>query len=216
MNFQEELAKLPLSPSEIIILMERSVNELTIKINDIECLVVYAQGYQHVIPRPTEADGLISKEGWKDVLRDLRAMPWYSSRLHGWSHAGFLKGATKLVDHGLQGFLRKDVKTFFWGHSLGGSLSQNCAALLCDMGFTIGGVITLGAPRTFTRGTAKRVKRLGYPIWEFSNAGDPIPDVPLRIWGYRHMNEIKTDRKRDGYSIKKNHSLTFYREAFGC
>jgi len=84
------------------------------------------------------------------------------------------------------------------------------------MGFKIGGVITLGAPRTFTRGTAKRVKRLGYPIWEFSNRGDPVPDVPFKIWGYRHMNEIMTDRKRDGYSIKNNHSLEFYREAFGC
>jgi len=191
---------------------EDSYNEYTLRVAEVECLVTEWREYQIVIPRGTEGSGLISEGGWVDLLRDLRTFPWYSSRLGGFSHAGFFKGARGIVDKGLFGLLKRDKPLLFIGHSLGGSIAVNCAGLLDAEGFNVQGVITFGAPRTFTKGTMKKFLKKGIPIWEFSNPGDPIPDVPFRWWRYRHGNEILTSRKADGYSISKNHLLPFYWE----
>ena len=99
------------------------------------------------------------------------------------------------------------------GHSLGGALALNLAALLDSNGYDVAGVTTLGSPRTFTKGTAKDFKARGIPVVQYSNPGDPVPDVPMRWWGYRHVNEVFTDRLSDGYSISGNHMIEHYEEA---
>ncbi len=216
MKFSEELANLPFSPAEVIQAIERGYEEHTVRVHDVECLVITTDLEQIIVPRGTEFGGFFDEGGWRDVLRDLRTRPWPSERLGGWSHSGFLKGARALVDEKLLVELDHVRPIYFMGHSLGGALALNCAGLLHAHGYNIGGVITLGSPRTFTKGTAKKIKALGFPIWQFSNPGDPVPDVPFRFWRFRHCNEIYTDRKRRGYAISKNHMMRYYREAFGC
>ncbi len=201
-----------MTPLCLLKLSATSYDELSCKIDDNECLVTYIADYQIVAFRGTEASKLISGSGWRDVLRDIRLCPWYDKRV-GWSHSGFLKGARALVDHGLQGFLRKDKPIILTGHSLGGVLAINSAMMLHAMGFKIEAVVTFGAPRTLLRGAVRRFIESGIPISEYSNPGDPVPDHPFRLWGYRHVNEIMTDRKHESFFIN-NHLIDRYLEAF--
>jgi hypothetical protein len=191
-------------------LAEVSYTKKTICVNEVECLVQEIDGHQVIAFRGTEADKLISGGGWRDVLRDLRAAPWYDKRV-GWSHAGFLKGARGIVDKGLFGLLRREKPIVITGHSLGGALAINAAAMLDYEGFKVVNVVTFGSPRTLIKSSTKRFAKNNIIVQQFSNAGDPVPDVPFRWWGYRHVNEITTSRIADGYSASKNHLLKFYK-----
>ena len=202
-----------MDPRKLLKLSAASYDQLSCKIGETECLVTYIDDFQIVAFRGTEVSKLISGSGWRDVLRDIRLMPWYDKRV-GWSHSGFLKGAQDMVDHGLHGFLRTEKPTILTGHSLGGVLAINSAMLLHAMGFKVDSVVTFGAPRTFLRGSVRRFKETGISILEYSNPGDPVPGHPFRIWGYRHVNEVMTDRKREAFSIN-NHLIDRYEEAFG-
>ncbi len=203
----------PLPIGVALKLSDDAYEHVTLRVSGCEAYCTTFGAIQVVAFRGTEAGKLITGGGWRDVLRDMRAFPWYDSRV-GWSHSGFMKGARGVVDCGLFGLLRRDAPVVLVGHSLGGALSINAAAMLQSMGFDIAGVMTFGAPRTFTKGTADKWRKI-LPIWEFSNAGDPIPGVPFKFFGYRHVNEKMTARKADGYSILNNHMLPFYFEAFG-
>ena len=204
---------LHLQASQLLHLAALSYDRHTCRVNGVECLVTDLAGYQVVSFRGTEARKLITGGGWIDVLRDLRTIPWYDKRV-GWSHAGFLKGAQGVVDKSLFGLLKRDRPIIFTGHSLGGALSINAAAILQSEGFKVSAVVTFGAPRTLTKGASKRFSSSGINIWEFSNKGDPVPDVPFRWWGYRHVREVHTKREANGYSIRNNHLINSYKEAF--
>ncbi len=203
----------PIPLSVALQLSDEAYKSVTLRVDGCEAYCTTFGGTQVVAFRGTEAGKLISGGGWRDVLRDIRAFPWRDKRV-GWSHAGFLKGAKGVVDCGLFGLLRRGKPVVLVGHSLGGALAINAAAMLHSMGFNVAGVMTFGAPRTFTKGTADKWRRR-VPVWEFSNPGDPVPDVPFKFFGYRHINEILTARKADGYSALNNHMLPFYYEAFG-
>jgi len=201
------------NPLALLKLAALSYEQLSCKIDDNECLVSYTDGYQIVAFRGTEASKLISGSGWRDVIRDIRLFPSHDKRV-GWSHSGFLKGARALVDHGLHGFLRQDEPIILTGHSLGGVLAINSAMMLHAMGFKVDSVVTFGAPRTLLRGSVRRFKKTGISIWEYSNPGDPVPNHPFRLWGYRHVNEVMTDREPEAFFVN-NHLIDRYEEAFG-
>jgi len=199
--------------SELFKLASKSYHEVSCKVNEVECLVSTLDDIQVVAFRGTEGGDLISGGGVWDVLRDIRFIPWYDKRV-GWSHAGFLKGARGVVDKGLYGMLDRDVPIDLTGHSLGGVLAINAAAILRAEGFNVRQVITFGAPRTLTAGSLKRYIKTGVHTIEYSNKGDPIPDFPSRWWGYRHVNEQYTSHKVNGYSIANNHLLEHYGKVF--
>jgi len=200
-------------------LVARGYKEKSIRVAEVECLVTDYFSYQVVIPRGTEFGGFFSDGGWLDVLRDIRTFPWYSRKLGGCSHSGFYKGARGIVYKGLFGLLRREKPILFLGHSLGGALALNAAALLEKEGFEVAGVITFGSPRTFTRGLAKKINRKrNYPVWQFKNPEDTITKLPLKWWGFAHLNPMLTDREPKGKGfidgIKCNHMLPHYMEAF--
>ena len=188
---------------EMALLVQQSGHEHSCRVGDVECLVKYDKGHQIVCIPGTE--------GVVDVVRDARLLPWYDRRV-GWSHSGFLKGAQGLVDKGLFGMLRKDIPTFLGGHSMGGAVAINASSMLHSMGFKIAGVMTFGAPKTLRKSSVKRFKATGIPIFEYSNPGDPVPHVPH--FGYKHVNEILTDREKDGFGALNNHLMEFYVDAF--
>lgn len=198
-----------LEVSVLLIEAAKSYKTYTHKVAEVECNLSIIDNIQVVSFRGTEASGLISEGGWRDVIRDLRTFPWYDRRV-GWSHAGFLKGAQGIVDKALFGALRRELPIVIDGHSLGGSLGINAAAILNAEGFNVTQVVTFGAPRTLLKSSAKRLAKSGISIIEYSNPGDPIPDMPFRWWGYRHVNEVHTSRPAQGYSIAKNHMLEHY------
>lgn len=203
---------LPFPVDVFLKIAEASYLDSTLCVGEIECLVTSMHGYQIVAPRGTEAGALLSGHGWRDVVRDVRFMPWYDKRV-GWSHAGFLKGARGIVDKGLFGLLRRELPIIFVGHSLGGAIALNAAAMLHAEGFDAHHVVTFGSPRSFKKGTAKRFKDTGINVVQYSNDGDPITDVPFRWWRFRHVNEVATSRKTNTYSISDNHLLPAYVDA---
>ena len=203
---------LPFPVDIFLKLADMSYEESSLCVGEIECLVTEFAGYQVVAPRGTEADALISGNGWRDIVRDLRVIPWKDKRV-GWSHAGFLKGARGIVDRGLFGMLRRAKPIVLVGHSLGGAIALNAAALLHAEGFDVHHVVTFGSPRTFKKGTAKRFRDTGINTVQYSNDGDPITDVPFRWWRFRHVNEVDTGRKTNTYSISENHLMPAYRDA---
>jgi hypothetical protein len=214
--------KLPhrFSLEQITNLIKQGYEKHTIRVSEVECLVVEVDGVQCVIPRGTEASKFFSGGGWRDVLRDMRFYVWKDHRV-GWSHAGFVKGARGIVDRGLFGLLDRSKPIALYGHSLGGAVAINAAKMLHWHGFDVIEVVTVGAPRTLTKSSAKSFKLTGIQITEYSNDGDPIPRLPPRgmIFRYVHINEIMTNWKCDHNSIKvitrikENHSLTSYIEA---
>lgn len=125
-----------------------------------------------------------------DMIRNIRAVPWYVGRV-GWSHAGFVKGARGLVDRGLYGVLRKKTPIILTGHSLGGALALNAAAILKDQGFNVEAVITFGAPRTWRKSTIKRWKGK-FEVVQYINEGDFVDNLPSRWTGWRHANITET------------------------
>ena len=201
-------------------LVDRSYDERTIRVNEVECLVVPVDGIQCVIPRGTEFSAFIGGGGWRDVLRDIRFIIWKDRRV-GWSHAGFVKGAAGIVDKGLFGVLDRNKPIAFYGHSLGGALAINAAKMLHWHGFNVIEVVTFGAPRTLTKGSVKAFKHTGIPITEYSNDGDPIVSLPIKgfVFKYRHINEVATEWEsehgplRFASRIKANHLLPSYKEA---
>jgi len=197
----------------ILSIAAQSYSQHSCRVHEIECLIIGHNGKQIVSPRGTEADALISGHGWIDIISDLRVFPWYDKRV-GWSHAGFLKGAKGLVEHALIGMLDRDLPIILTGHSLGGAIAINAALLLHAEGFDISAVVTFGAPRTLLRSSKDRFGKAAIPVYEYSNPGDPVPNVPMRWFGYRHINEIHTNRPADGYSLSYNHGVGFYKDAF--
>lgn len=189
-----------------------SYTQKTVKVGDAECWVTEHGRYQIVAPRGTEFSDFFSEAGWLDVLSDAAAWPWYHRHI-GWGHFGFMAGAKGLVKHGLRGLLRKEEPIILIGHSLGGGYAIGIALLLSALGFRVEGVITFGCPKAlYSKKAIKRFWNYKIPVWQFSNPGDPVTDVPVLLG--RHVNEIKTDRKADGYRISTNHMIEFYREAF--
>lgn len=190
----------------------KSYKEHTFVEKEVECFVTKYKGCQVVAFRGTEASKFFSGGGWRDVIRDIRSIPWKDKRV-GWSHAGFLKGARAVVDKHLVKSLDRNIPIYVTGHSLGGALAINASALLHAEGFIIKKVVTFGSPRTFTKDTVKLFRKTYIEVDQYSNLGDPIPDVPFRFFGYRHINEIHTKRRRKGYSILRNHMIPHYKEA---
>lgn len=199
---------MPISIERALVFSEDSYTRATYCVNDVECDTRLVEGIKIVSFRGTETDSLLDKGGWRDILRDIRFFPWYDERV-GWSHAGFLKGARGVVDSCLTDTLLASVPTVIVGHSLGGALALNAAAILAAEGVNIVGCVTFGAPRTFIRGT---VRRFTVPTWQFSNPNDPITHVPHRFWGYRHVNEVDVSWPANGLRFS-NHAMSAYMEA---
>lgn len=182
-------------------------------VNEVEGLLTRWNNAQYLTFRGTEASKLISGSGYMDVIRDLRFIPWFDRRV-GWSHAGFLKGARAAIERGLIGELDKNKPIYLTGHSLGGALALNAAAILASEGFDVKRVITFGAPKSFRKKTARNFRALKIEVFQYCNPGDPIPLMPFKWWGFRHINKIITKRP----AVEKlpmslnNHMLPHYRE----
>ena len=203
MNLDKELFKIA----------DRSHTKHTYTLREVECYVHQTDDYQVVAFRGTEASLFFSGGGWRDVIRDLRVIPWHDKRV-GWAHSGFLKGARGIVDTYLVKELDKNKPTYLTGHSLGGALAVVAAKLMHEEGFNVCGTRAFGAPRSLLKSSLESYRAANIDTIEYSNLGDPIPDIPLGLFSFKHVNEVLTPRRRNGYSVIRNHMMSHYKESF--
>lgn len=150
---------------------KRSYNEANIQLSwDIECLVEGSV----IAPRGTEGD-------LRDILRDVRAYPWYNTKIGSFCHRGFLKAATKLYPHVMH--IENPTIT---GHSLGGAIGTLLAAMFVKDNNQPTRLVTFGAPRagfsTLTR-VLQPVDQMRYV-----NGDDIVPNVPWLMGLYQHTS----------------------------
>lgn len=204
---------LPITIFDALAIADDSYNSVTYSVNDVECFVLERANETVVSFRGTEGAHFFDGGGWKDLLRDFRAIPWKDKRV-GWCHAGILKGARLVTDKYLIPNLNPDKPVVLVGHSLGGGLTVVAASFLKHHGFNVTGVITFGSPRVLYKSALRKYRKRTIPTWQYSNPGDPVTAMPARFLGLRHVRELITTRHSPGIGFTKNHVMTTYHEAF--
>lgn len=122
----------------------------------------------------------------KDILRDLRAVPWHDPNL-GWCHSGFLKGVRGECWEWLAGQITE--KTIFTGHSLGGAETDIAGGMaVAILGIHPQAIVTFGAPRAGYARLGRILK--GVPHLRYVHGNDCVPSHPWPLWGYRHLPEL--------------------------
>lgn len=193
--------------NEIAQIVSRGYEKHTGQVGEVE---YYIEG--NVITfRGTEASKLIKGAGFLDVIRDIRAIPWYDERV-GMSHAGFLKGARKVVDGELKQFMdnSEHESWIVAGHSLGAAMSLLAAIMLFSDGYKITEWIGFGCPRALI---GKR--HLPFITTSYKHGNDIVPSVPPRwLFGYRHPYPLvevgKASEEGDNWT---DHDINLYIKA---
>lgn len=111
----------------------------------------------------------------------------------GTVHRGFLE-AYNDVEFKIRNFLENycEGKTLWIaGHSMGGALSIVAASYLVKR-FDINGIYTCGCPRVGNKIFARDYELLlGKRTFRLVNNNDVVTRVPPRIFGYKHVGELK-------------------------
>lgn len=141
-------------------------------------------GYNVIAVRGTEKD-------FKDILTDLRAIPWWSKELGCFCHKGFLLSAREVLQIILKG-RNLNGPIILTGHSLGGAIARILGAMM-KKNIPI---VTFGEPRSmFGQGPVNHLSR------RFVNGMDCVPNHPWPIWGYRHQAPVtRIGRRRDKFT----------------
>lgn len=160
--------------ADICALVEQAYEKHTGYYGEVEYHLVQFAHAQVLIFRGTEASKFLSGSGWRDVIRDIRIIPWYDRRT-GWAHSGFLKGARGVVDGRL--CLKKGKPVIVAGHSLGAALSMLAGLMLHADGHRILEWVGFGCPRTGWS------RDLPFPGRHYRHRGDIVPTLPAI---YRH------------------------------
>lgn len=125
--------------------------------------------------RGTEKDG-------KDILTDLRTIPWYDGNLNAWCHSGFLKTTRPLFDvmwGDVYNIAHQGNKIHFTGHSLGAARAAIFAALFCTVWKNKGITLTLFGcpPPQFGHGLEKWLA--GVPVAIYKHGSDFVFSHPI-------------------------------------
>jgi hypothetical protein len=200
-------------PAMYNLAMESYLKKPDVRVGDCECIVRKDRTLmQYVAIRGTELK-LISELGIIDMLQNIRALPWYDKRV-GWSHKGFLRSAQGLVDKGLFGVLNRNIPISLVGHSYGGAVALNAAAILNAEGFKISKVVTIGAPRSFIVSSANRYNDIKIATFHINNEKDIVTNLPfkrfLRPWRFKHPGIVHIVKHSKSLTILESHSMDFY------
>ena len=152
----------------------------------LDCFIKSEDGITWVVFRGTETDQ------WNDICTDMLTFrvktPFLPDECR--VHAGFLgqymSGRTLIIDTIKYMANPKVVCT---GHSLGGGLSTLCAL---DVEQNVGGdvetyCVTYGSPRVGGGHFRNLFDAVIDNSFRFVDVNDPIPRVPLRAWGFKHV-----------------------------
>lgn len=175
-----------LTPHELMQFANRAYTEQTLCVDDVELLITEHGDTTVFAWRGTEAGGIgqvlkLFKTGnWRDILRDLRALPWYDKRV-GWAHAGFLKGARGVLDKCIADhpYGRPIIHV---GHSLGGALAQIAAVYMHSLGFRIARCAAFGSPNVFLSRSVGRIADIDLTLYR--NGNDIVTTMPGVFFPY--------------------------------
>lgn len=194
---------------ELVNFSSLSYSISTFCVGEVEVLVAPYKEYTVVAIRGTETGGLLSEGGWRDVLRDARAIP-YNSEVLGWGHKGFLR-ASELVLEKLSHYLCGRERLVFTGHSLGGAIALACSYGAWRMNWDVRQMVGFGTPKVFYRESKKLpLEDVAYTLYE--NGTDPVPRVPI-VFGKRIVKPMQIGKKKGIKSLIpsfKDHSLSSY------
>lgn len=125
----------------------------------------------------TKFDGL-------DIIKDLRAYPWWASEGGGFAHRGFLVGVRAITPK-LVPLLPTNAPYVLTGHSKGGSEALLFGAFMARAGNPPAMIETFGAPRAAFGWIKDALK--GVPVKCHRLGIDIVPTVPHRFpFPYRH------------------------------
>ena len=123
----------------------------------------------------------------KDVVRDLRILPWWINEL-GWVPAGFAKASRSLATKVLSECMARDIDSgeiILTGHSLGGAVAMLVGAFLVRDEVKVREIVAYGAPR------CGRLKILDQtPVTLYRNGKDLVPMVPPLMRRHKVMEEF--------------------------
>lgn len=135
-----------MSHSRVVELCQRSYQEKTGSVGELEYLLVEDEGMNYLVFRGTEAWPPFPN-AW-DLIRDLRIWPWPirvgDQNLRG--HAGFIRGAERAASAVLPDLPAGPLTVA--GHSLGGAVALVAGMLLAHKR-EVTEIVTLGAPHVF-------------------------------------------------------------------
>lgn len=175
-------------------------------------LTIEANNVTVVAFRGTTFDGL-------DIIKDLRALPWWARELGCWVHAGFLKGVRGIWPQMAGPLAQVQGPLILTGHSKGAAEAAVCAAMMKKLlrrGLARGRsptmLVTFGAPRVGFPGFCDITKNI--PGERYVNGIDIVPSVPPPgfLLRFRHdRDETALNFGED--DLFKNHRIRDYEAA---
>jgi len=143
-----------------------------ISAGNVEAIHVQAVEYQVIAFRGTEFD-------MGDIIRDLRALPYFTAYAPEWMHAGFVKGGLKFFDEsGWWDIVDDKLPMYLTGHSLGGALAIVFGALCKWRTIPPVEIVTFGAPSVGYGGGLKWHLQ-DIPQARYVNGADCVPTHPM-------------------------------------
>ena len=166
-----------------------------------ELLVRLGEGNITIAFRGTTFNGL-------DILKDMRATPWWNSELGGWFHHGFLRGALNAREYVEPLVQTTKLPVILTGHSKGGAEAQILAMLLAKKVGDLK-VVTFGSPRVGFNQAQKLLANVSCTLYR--NGIDAVTQVPT-ILPWKHAVPLKTlyAQSKDRFG---NHRIREYVQA---
>lgn len=153
--------------------------------------------------RGTTFDGI-------DILKDLRAFPWWSKGANTFVHKGFFRGVGAIWPL-LPLAIPNGKPIALTGHSKGGAEAILCGAFMASIGIPPVLIETFGAPRAGFSNIGKILKDI--PGHRFRLGSDIVPTVPHAFpIPYRHDRDL-TALEADDKHIFFNHRIADYVKA---
>tara|TARA_S200002703_G_scaffold1263_1_gene2194 strand:+ start:1333 stop:1941 length:609 start_codon:yes stop_codon:yes gene_type:complete len=195
-----------LTDLQLLRLVKDGYEEKTSVVKELEYSVYQYDDCQVIVIRGTEItgteeDGLLGRiKNLRDVIRDIRILPWKIKGMP-WGHSGFVKGARDVLEHSMPRHLKYDKPIICTGHSLGGAIALALGVFLkkLDNKQSVQ-VVTFGAPRVFL--FKQKINAVMY-----RNGKDIVSTVP---YGRHPVKQTRVGKVTTWLPCVKDHFLSKY------